>query len=264
MGSTMITDDIIVSEALKIVESGERNGIILRIMGACAIRLHCKNTPAVLKAHRKLTDVDLMSYEKFESKMEELFKSLNYSPIPTIMPRGITLGRHIYVHNNIKLMVDVFFDKLEMCHTIDFRNRLHLDYPTIPLSELLLEKLQIVKIAEKDILDVIALLYEHEISESDEKDCINGKHIARLLSKDWGFYYTITTNLNKVESYLAKFEHLTQDEKTIVCKRIKKLIQMIESEPKSLSWKLRAKIGPSMKWYREVEVSPFESVAEGS
>jgi hypothetical protein len=26
---------------------------------------------------------------------------------------------------------------------------------------------------------------------------------------------------------------------------------MIESQPKSMSWKIRAKVGPSRKWYRD-------------
>lgn len=70
-----------------------------------------------------------------------------------------------------------------MCHTLYFKNRLLVDYPTIPLAELLLEKMQIVKLAEKDIIDTIILIREHEIGEKDEKT-INATYIANILSKD--------------------------------------------------------------------------------
>jgi len=248
---------LFVTEALRIVEAGKEKGIILRIMGACAVRIHCSKKPQFL-LERKLTDIDLMSYTRFASSMEKFFKSLGYEQLPTILPRGISLGRHIYYNKEIGITVDVFFDKLEFCHTIDFRGRLELDYPTITLADIMLEKLQIVKITEKDILDLIALLYEHEIGMSDDKDVINGRYIARLLSKDWGFYYTATTNLNKVKSYLQSSELLKEEERKIVTEKIDKLLQLIENEPKSLKWKLRAKIGPSMKWYRDVESSPLE------
>jgi hypothetical protein len=248
-----------VSEAIRIVEAGKENGIILRIMGACAVRIHCSKRPQfILK--RKLTDVDLMSYSRFEPSMEKFFKSLGYDPLPTILPRGMSLGRHIYHKKEIGFTVDVFFDKLEFCHTIDFRGRLELDFPTITLADIMLEKLQIVKISEKDILDLIALLHEHEIGMSDDKDVINGKYMARLLSKDWGFYYTVTINLNKVKSYLQSFESLTDGERKVIAEKIDKLLQLIENEPKTLNWKLRAKIGPSMKWYRDVESSPLEQM----
>jgi len=60
-------------------------------------------------------------------------------------------------------MVDVFSDKLEMRHTIDFRNRLHLDKPTI------------------------VLLRVHELGDNDN-NVVNVKHIAKLMSQGWGFY----------------------------------------------------------------------------
>ena len=116
----------------------------------------------------------------------------------------------------------------------------------------MLEKLQIVKINEKDIKDLIVLILEHEIGENG-KETVNAKHIAKILAKDWGFYYTVTTNLNKVESFLQKYEVLTQENKEVISTRIKKLLKYIEDEPKPLKWKLRAKIGPAAKWYEEVE-----------
>jgi hypothetical protein len=126
------------------------------------------------------------------------------------------------------------------------------DYPTIPLAEMLLEKLQIVQLNEKDVKDVIILLREHEVGEGD-KETINSRYIAKLLSEDWGFYYTATMNLNKIKSLLADYSQLVEYDKELIEDKIDRLINAIENEPKSLGWKMRAKIGTKKQWYRKVE-----------
>ena len=82
------------------------------------------------------------------------------------------------------MKVDVFFDRLDMNHIIDFKNRLELDFPTISLADLLLEKMQIVQINEKDIKDTIILLREHPVEDPD-KETINANYVASLLAEDW-------------------------------------------------------------------------------
>lgn len=129
---------------------------------------------------------------------------------------------------------------------------MELDFPTITPSDLLLEKMQIVQITEKDLKDTMILLREHEIKEH-ENDVINTKYIAKLLSNDWEFYYTVTTNLKKTKEFLNFFDALTDEDKNIISEKIDKLLDYIEREPKSLKWKARAKIGTRKKWYREVE-----------
>ena len=141
-----------------------------------------------------------------------------------------------------------------MCHKIDFRKRLLIDYPTISLADLLLEKLQIVEINEKDVKDVIVLLSDHKIGDKDEKETINIEYIADLLSKDWGFYYTVTTNLNKIKKLVDSYTQvLTQNKVEDVKNKIDITLDRIEKKPKSMGWKMRAKIGTKTKWYKEVE-----------
>src|SRR5205809_1021951 len=64
--------------------------------------------------------------------------------------------------------VDVLVDKLEMCHRFDFADRLAVCIPTLPPAELLLSKLQVVKINRKDILDALALLSEVPLARDDQ------------------------------------------------------------------------------------------------
>ncbi len=74
--------------------------------------------------------------------------------------------RSIFDKPEAGLHVDVFYEKLDFCHAIYWKDRLETDSPTIPLAELLLEKMQIVQINEKDVIDTIMLLLEHPLGDS--------------------------------------------------------------------------------------------------
>lgn len=239
-------------EASKIIETAKRRGIILRAMGAVAFRLHCPKHGDMHRAmERRLTDLDLAAYSKQRKDVEELFRELGYSMKPPTFAMHMLGDRDIFIHPSGKFVVDVFYDKLVMCHDIDFRGRLERDYPTIPLAELLLEKLQIVQLTEKDVKDILMLLREHDIGEGDD-ETINAQYIAGILSEDWGFYYTVTTNIEKIKNLIANFR-LEEGIKEEIISKLDKLLRIIEEKPKSVKWRLRARVGPKKKWYRDIE-----------
>ena len=100
--------------------------------------------------------------------------------------------------------VDVLIDTLEMCHRFDFGDRLQYATPTLPLAELLLSKLQVVKINRKDVLDALVLLAEHELGADDGSAVsgegygkINVPRILEITSNDWGWWRTVTGNLRQ-------------------------------------------------------------------
>jgi len=239
-------------EALRVVNEGEKMGIILRLMGATAIMQHCPKFRHLFGAlGRSLTDLDFMTYGKFRGKLEKFFTQLGYrSDRRTSYYFGES--RHRYFDDANNRVVDVFFDKLAFCHTIEFARRLELDSPTITLSDLLLEKMQIVEINEKDIKDTIIMLREHEIQDAD-KECVNPKYISKLLGDDWGFYHTVTTNLGKVIDLLDHFAVLGDEDKRDVGTKVDTLLRAIELEPKTMKWKMRAKVGTRKRWYTQVE-----------
>jgi len=246
---------IFIEEALSCVKEAAEKGIILRVMGSVGIYLH---TVEYRELWEKLTigerifkDIDFASYGKFREKILDFFKKRGYK-IDRRLQMHYGMKRHIYFGDKVP-MVEVFFDKLEMNHTIDFRKRLETDFPTIPLSELLLQKTQIVKINERDIKHTIVLLRAHDVGKGDN-ETINLEALARAgLTSDWGFYYTVTTNLQKVKDFARGNDILTENDKTIIIERIEKILNYIEEQPKSLNWKLRAKIGTKKQWYNEVE-----------
>jgi hypothetical protein len=162
-------------------------------------------------------------------------------------------ARHVYLHPETKLNVDVFADELYFCHRIPFKGRLALDAPTICTTDLLLEKMQIVEIDLKDIKDTLVLLLEHPLGTSkDGNKHIDLDYIAEMMSKDWGFYHTFTTNLGRVPDYVREFPAIGEAEADVIRGRVGDLLRRIEETPKSIGWKLRARIGTRRIWYQQV------------
>lgn len=248
-----------VQEGLRVVKEGEKVGIILRVYGATGIRIHCQEEYSHLYPDlgRVLSDLDMVTYLRFRRQLEELFEKLGYDPDKRF---NFLYGRdrQKYYDKAHGRTLDVFVDQLKFCHVNDLRGRLEKDNPTVPLANILLGKMQIVKFDVKDMKDSIILLREHPVAETDE-DAVNARYIAKTLSDDWGFYYTVTTNLRNVKDYSAKYKKegkLSEDDQTNVSTKIDELIDAIEKEPKSLGWKIRARVGTSKKWYTEVEEAP--------
>ncbi len=247
----MVQKTSFIEEAQRIIEEAHKESIELRLIGAIAFRLHCTNYQHLFEEFgREVTDIDFIALSKQKKEISQLLKKFGYSLRSELL---IHEGRYFFIDNETNRKVDVFFDQLAMCHKIDFRKRLTADpnKMTISLADMLLEKLQIVEINEKDLIDLCVLLLEHELGSTDE-ETININYIAKLLSDDWGFYYTATTNLSKIANFVLEFQALGANEKTIIQTRISSLLEAIESAPKSRKWRLRASVGTRKKWYNDV------------
>ena len=242
-----------VDEALALVNEAEAKGIRLRILGSVAYRLQCpQNLHLFEDTKRVLTDVDFGAEKKQNSAIRKFLIERGYMP-----DEGIYMAsegsRHAYLHKDTGLNVDVFADELYFCHRIPFKNRLDLDSPTICTTDLLLEKMQIVEINLKDFKDTIVLMLEHPLSHQEKgQKSIDTDYIVGLMRGDWGFYYTFTTNLARVPGYLDEFPSMKPEQGATVRTRINELLKVLDEAPKTMAWKLRAKIGTRRKWYQEV------------
>ncbi|HXY83323.1 MAG TPA: hypothetical protein VEH56_06335 [Candidatus Saccharimonadales bacterium] len=242
--STPATD--IVKEAQRIIDEAEKNHITLRLFGGLAVRFHCPSATH-RSLSRKYADIDFMGLKKQARDMKKLFISLGYTP------RDIFNALHgdtRLIFNDIEngRRIDIFLDVFEMCHKLDFKDRLMIDKYTIPLADLLATKLQVVEITEREYRDIISLIRDHEITETETPDAINGQYLAKLCAEDWGIYKTFMINLGNISTALAQYQ-LDKDGEEIVRKRVDDLKARIDNAPKSTRWKLRAKIGEKKQWY---------------
>jgi hypothetical protein len=241
-----VTESDILKEADRIIATAQSEGITLRLLGGTAIGFRCPSAkrPSV---SRKYPDIDLVGFKKQSRQMREFFPKLGYSP--NDMFNALRGGsRLMFFDLPNERRVDIFLDQFDMCHKIDLKDRLALDPLTIPMADLLATKLQIFKTNEKDFKDIIAMLLDHEVTDSDKLDAINGARLAELCANDWGIYKTFTIVLDKTAAMVDKFD-LTPKDKQIVKERLERIRQMIENKPKTMNWKMRAKLGEKKTWY---------------
>jgi len=239
-------------ELKRIIKASDEAGILLRVIGSLAFQMHCPEYGYLQEAMgRAYTDIDFAAYRKQTKEIKDLMTDLGYTENREVFI--VSEGeRSIFDMPEIGLHVDVFYEKLDFCHTIRWEGRLEVDTPTIPLAEMVLEKMQIVQINEKDVIDTIMLLIEHPLGDVD-KETINIKRIAELCGSDWGLWRTTTMNLDKVRQLAQTYKQLKDEQKTHVESQVAAALDRIEQEPKSLAWRLRARVGDRVKWYKEVD-----------
>ena len=258
----VVPTEAFLEQGRKIVDEATKAKIPLKLIGGVAIRVHSSDQSDFAKRLGRLgpkeqeyTDLDFMSYMKFRDNVRKFFESVGYRKRRTTLSSAAT-QRQIYFHPDGWFYADVFFDRLLAAnHPIEFRGRLELDSPTISLVDLLLEKLQIVSFSEKDLKDTLLLLRAHDLGEGQTPETIDMRYAASLLAKDWGFWYTVTTNLNGLRKTASEMAELNETEKSDITAKISKLLERIESEPKTTGWKMRSTIGAKKRWYEPVETS---------
>ncbi len=244
------------AEGDRLVEAARSEGVTLRLLGALAFAKRCPNHAYLQELlKREYTDIDFAGYGKQARGIKDVLtrQGYLYDEMVFVESEG---SRMILQHPGTSLHLDVFLDKLDFCHRIAWNGRLELHDETIPLAEMLMQKMQIVQINEKDLIDTIMLLLEHPLGDTDG-DTINLGLVASVCAKDWGWWRTLTMNLDKVRQMAESYEQLSPDEKGRVADQVGAALARIEAEPKSLPWKLRARVGDRRKWYRDVgELAP--------
>jgi len=239
-------------EVRRILQAAEADHLVLRLLGSLAFQTHCPQYGYLQsKLGRAYTDIDFASYNQQAKGIRDMLGRLGYAEDREVfvVTEG---GRAIFENTRTRLHVDIFYGKLDFSHVIPWDGRLEADRPTIPLAELLLEKMQIVKINEKDVIDTIMLLLEHPLGESDDETIHMGR-VASLCASDWGLWRTVTMNLGKVGLLAQGYAALEPSFKSRVVGQVEAALKRIEAEPKSMAWRLRARVGDRVKWYKDVD-----------
>ena len=240
-GTNLPVADVI-AEAERITAAARALKVPVKLVGGAAVNLHSRSArEAPLK--RKYGDLDFVAASKQRQAAEKLFESLGYQGDR----RFNTLNGHqrlLYLDPVNGRQIDIFIDRMRMCHVIELADRLGGDDPCLTPADLLLSKLQVFEVNMKDLVDSIALLLDHPIADHDD-DAINGTYLAQLLSEDWGLYRTMQLNTARIRD-TAKQLPVAAD---TVNQRLDELWARTEAHPKSLKWRLRAKVGDRMSWY---------------
>jgi len=241
-------------EARRLTDEASRRGIVLRAMGPIALHIYFPEHVDLYRRMERLgdrvfTDIDYAAYSKQRGKMPEFFQAQGYE----IERRALMISggdRHIYFGDRIP-MIDVFFDRLNYNHPIDYRGRLDGHPYCVSLTDLLLQKLQIVHAADKDLKDGMLLLLAGEVSPTGGSGIDSG-YIARLMADDWGFHHTATANLVRIGESSESVAALSDGQRERIRENAAAVLRQIEETPKTRRWNDRAKAGTGKPWYNEV------------
>ena len=231
----------IVNEGRRVLGAAREAGLTVRLLGGVAVNVRSRGLPPALT--REYKDLDFATAKKSSGDLQKLLRELGYEPHVTFNAMN-GKERLLFYDNPNGRQMDVFVSSFRMCHEIPLEQRLAVDEDTVPLAELLLTKLQIIELNEKDVRDTVAVLLEHEVTEDDTG--VNAAQFAALCCEDWGLCRTITQNLASVRGHLGGYEV----DRDTVAARLDALLDRVEGTPKSRSWKLRAKIGERKRWYQ--------------
>jgi hypothetical protein len=236
--------------AVMTVEAANRDGVPLKLLGGQAVRYL---TPDFPPRRRSDQDIDFASVSTAKRPVMELLARLGFEGDR----RFNTMHGHrqMYFTSTNGTTVDVVMDRLRMCHELEFTDRIGRMPSTLDVTDLLLSKLQVVEQNEKDVHDIVYLLAAYEVREGDQGGTVGLARFGKVLAEDWGWWRTATGNLDRVVE-LVRGELARLVPRSAAYDPVEQAVALrrhAETMPKSLRWKVRARLGERVQWYEVPE-----------
>ncbi len=237
-------------EALDLIGRARDEQIPLRLVGGLAVRVLCPDFPPRV---RNRQDLDLASTSQARPRLTEFLVGLGHEPDRRF--NALYGHKQLYFASPTGRAVDVLVDTLEMCHVLDFRDRIERMPVTLDVTDLLLSKLQIVEINEKDVQDVLYMLAAYPVADGEEPGTIGLGRIREIVADDWGWWRTLTGTVDHVRELASgkRADLVPRDAHHDVIAALDRIREAADTVPKTLRWKLRARIGERKRWYQVPE-----------
>jgi hypothetical protein len=233
------------TDAIRIVRGAVEAGVGLKLLGGLGVRVVCPDYPPRL---RRDQDIDFACLSKERKAAAAYLEQAGCQPDRRF--NNLNGDRQMYFTAPSGRPIDVMVDRLTMCHTLDFRPSFRKLPYTVDVVDLLLSKLQIIELNEKDARDIVQLLSCMPIAPAGAGLAIDADRFAAVLGADWGWWRTVTGNLDRLPALLAERPHLAQPGMPFdPAEQSVRLRQLAETAPKSMKWKMRAGIGDKVRWY---------------
>ena len=236
------------TEAVALARGAAGAGLGLKLLGGLAVRVLCPGFPPRLRAGQ---DMDFACLSKGRRKVAAYLEQSGCEPDRRF--NNLNGDRQMYFTSPAGRPIDVVVDRLTMCHTLDLRpsfGRLPL---TIDAVDVLLSKLQIVELNEKDARDIVQLLSGIPVRDKPEpadQPVIDAERFSKLLGADWGWWRTVTGNLGKLPALVSEHPELVPPGAARdPLAQARRLLELAESAPKGVKWRLRANVGDRVRWY---------------
>ena len=229
-------------------------GVLVRVLGGAAVHLQAPEGGPLLP--RTINDIDIVARRGNRAALVDVLASAGYTPDPMFNALH-GANRLLFYDETNERKLDVFVGTFSMCHVIPIAARLEREPITIPLAELLLTKLQIVELTERDQRDIYNLAYHHAVVDGSVGG-IESTFIAELCARDWGLWRTTRSTVERCTANLTDYG-LPHEATLTISERLTALWKRVEIEPKSAGWKLRSRVGDRVRWYNQPEETPSEA-----
>jgi len=237
-----------VAESKRLVAAATRKGLTIRVLGGVAVCLQAPPEGPLLP--RTCGDIDVATPRGHRRETIEMFQEAGY--VSDEMFNAVHGARRLLFYDDVNARkLDVFVGEFSMCHAIPITDRLDRDPLTVPLAELVLTKLQIVELTERDQRDIYNLSYHHPLGDGSVSR-IEADYIAELCAKDWGLWRTSKATIEKCLANLGDYS-LPPDAERTIAESLQALLKRIEAAPKSTRWRIRSRVGDRMRWYDQPE-----------
>ena len=232
-------------EALTLARGAAGAGLGLKLLGGLAVRVICPDFPPRQRAGQ---DMDFACLAKGRKNVVAYLERSGCQPDKRF--NNLNGDRQMYFNAPSGRPIDVMVDRLVMCHTLDFRPSFGSLPLTVDAIDVLLSKLQIVELNEKDAWDIFHLLSGVPVGRGGEGAVLDTDRFARLLGADWGWWRTVTGSLAKLPGLAAeKPQLLPAGAPFDPLAQARQLEEVALAAPKGVKWKLRANVGDRVRWY---------------
>lgn len=233
------------TDALEIARAAVDAGVGIKLLGGLGVRVVCPDYPPRL---RRDQDMDFACLAKERKTVAKFLEQVGC--VPDRRFNNLNGDRQMYFTAKSGRPIDVMVDRLTMCHTLDFRPSFRRLPMTVDVVDLLLSKLQIVELNEKDARDIFQLLSCMRIGPASDAVGIDSERFREVMASDWGWWRTVTGNLDKLPGLLAEHPHLAQPGMPFdPLAQAEKLHEHADAVPKGLKWRTRASVGDKVRWY---------------
>jgi len=236
------------AQALRLIEEAARDRVRLRLAGGLAAYRHAVDRTFMA---REYSDIDVVTSSAEAGRLPRALVRMGYEENRHV-GQATAGGQLQFVRTFDRTdHIDVFLDAIRMDHDVDLRGRLAIDPWAISPADALLSKLQIGRLADKDVHDAIGLLKDLPLGEDDDASTICVPRIARVCARDWGTFIDVCANLDTIAA-VARYD-LAASQRAPVVRRLAGLREALALEDKSLRFRLRARVGKRLPWRRDVE-----------
>lgn len=242
-------------EMQRLTEEAKTYRVSLHVIDSLATWLACPHSRSLLTPPEK-RQIDFAARYAQRDSINILFEKLGYQSNQRF--NAFYGNRRLnFTAAERDLTIDIYLDTFEMYHRLDLLSVMSYDGVALPETILLLLRLQLVEIDDASLREICALLFDHDLAVGSEPEKIDASQITRLCAEDWGWFKTVSMNLDRVTAFAAAA--LVAPDRNIVTSRVARLKQNVDRAPKTLRWQTRARIGETVKWH-ETPVRPSDSV----